>query len=116
MEAEATTSDEARRAFRAGLDAGDLAAAMRSARSLLGKNPQAGTASFIRRGVEKSAPDRLPLAPLRVALLSSFSIEFIRDTLFAFGFVEGLRLELYQAGLPFRDPGQTDAPPLRLPN
>lgn len=98
MTAEASTSNEARRAFRAGLDAGDMAAAIRSARSLLGKNPQGGTVSFIRRAVEKTSPDQLPLAPLRVALLSSFSIEFIHDTLVALAFVEGLRIELYQAG------------------
>jgi FkbH-like protein len=98
MTAEASTADEARRAFRASLDAGDMAGAMRSARSLLGRHPQAGMASFIRRAVEKTAPGHQSLAPVRVALLSSFSIDFIHDTLIALGFVEGLRIELYHAG------------------
>src|SRR5262245_11274091 len=98
MTTEASTLGEARRAFRANLDAGDMMAAMRSARTLLGESPHGGTASFIRRAVEKTSSSQLPLAPLRVALLASFSIEFLHDTLVAFGFVEGLRIDLYQAG------------------
>jgi FkbH-like protein len=98
MTVEASSADDARRAFRAGFEAGDLATAMRAARTLLGNNPQGGAASFIRRAVDKAPPDRLPLAPLRVALLSSFSIEFIHDVLVALGFLEGLRVQIYQAG------------------
>jgi FkbH-like protein len=98
MTAEVPTSTDARRAFRAGLDAGDLVTAMRAARTLLGTSPQGAAASFIRRAVEKVPPDRLALAPLRVALLSSFSIEFIHDVLVALGFLEGLHIQIYQAG------------------
>jgi FkbH-like protein len=98
MTVEASTGDDARRGFRVGLEAGDLATAMRAARILLGNNPQGGAASFVCRAVEKAPPDRLPLAPLRVALLSSFSIEFIHDVLVALGFLEGLRIQIYQAG------------------
>ena len=36
--------------------------------------------------------------PYRVALVSSFSIEFIHDSLIAFGFVNGLRIQIYQPG------------------
>jgi FkbH-like protein len=98
MTVETSTADDARRAFRGSLEAGDLATAMRAARTLLGNNPQGGAASFICRAVEKAPPDRLPLATLRVALLSSFSIEFIHDVLVALGFLEGLRIQIYQAG------------------
>jgi FkbH-like protein len=97
MTPEAPTNADARVAFRAGLDSGDLNAAQRAARALLGTGPQAAAASFIRRALEKAPPERLPLAPLRVALLSSFSIEFVHDTLIALGFLEGLRIQVYQA-------------------
>jgi len=87
-----------RRVFQAALDAGDLVEATRSARSLLNKNPLLAAASFIRHAVDKSSPERLPITSVRVALLSSFSIEFIHDALIALGFLDGLRVELYQAG------------------
>lgn len=98
MTPESPTQDDARLALRAALESGDVRAARRTAQVLLGKHPQAAAASFIRRSVDKGGIDRLALAPLRVALLSSFSIEFIHDVLIAFGFVEGLRIQIYQAG------------------
>src|SRR5262249_27771347 len=87
-----------RQSFLACLDAGDTSGTMRSARSLLGTNPQVGTVRFVRRALDKTSSAHPALAPLRVALLSSFSIEFVHDFLVAFGLVEGLRIELYQAG------------------
>jgi len=90
--------DSSRQAFLSCLEAGDTSGAMRCARSLLGQSPQAGTARLVRRAVERMSSEYLALAPLRVALLSSFSIEFVHDFLVALGLVEGLRIELYQAG------------------
>ncbi len=98
MTADTSTLEEVRLAFRAALDAGDLAGATQSARDLLSKSQLLATASFIRHAVDKSSPERLPLTSVRVALLSSFSIEFLHDALIALGFLEGLRVELYQAG------------------
>ena len=98
MTADTATPEELRRAFQAALDAGDLVGAIQSARGLLSKNPLLAAASLIRHAVEKSSPERRPLTSVRVALLSSFSIEFVHDALIAFGFLEGLRVELYQAG------------------
>jgi len=98
MTADTSIPGEVRRAFRAALDAGDLVEATRSAASLLSENPLLAAASFIRHAVDKSSPERLPLKSVRVALLSSFSIEFIHDALIALGFLDGLRVELYQAG------------------
>src|SRR5262249_37000294 len=98
MTADTSTLGEMRRAFQAALEAGDLVGATRSGRSLLSKNPFSAAASFIRHAVDKSPPERLPLTSVRVALLSSFSIEFIHDALIALGFLDGLRVELYQAG------------------
>ncbi|MBI2527068.1 MAG: HAD-IIIC family phosphatase [Candidatus Rokubacteria bacterium] len=98
MTHDASTAAEARRALRAALDGSDLAAARRAARTLLGQPSQGAAAAFIRRAIENAAAERLGLAPLRVALLSSFSIEFIHDLLIALGFLEGLHLQIHQAG------------------
>lgn len=98
MTPESPTQGDARLAFRAALEAGDLMLARRTAQVLLGKHPQTAAASFVRRSVDKAPIGRSMLAPLRVALLSSFSIEFIHDMLIAFGFVEGLRIQVHQAG------------------
>jgi FkbH-like protein len=98
MTSEASLSQDARRTFQAGLDAGDLVTARNAARALLGRNPQAHVATFVRRGLDKIPTDRLPLVPLRIALMSSFSIEFIHDVLAALSFLEGLRIQIYQAG------------------
>ena len=40
---------------------------------------------------------------MKVALLSSFSIEFLHDSLVAMGLLGGMRIEIYQAGLPLFD-------------
>lgn len=98
MMRDASTAGDARRSFLAALEGGDGVAATRAARTLLGKTPQGAVATFIRRAIENTPADRLPLAPLKVALLSSFSIEFIHDHLIALGFLEGLRIQIYQAG------------------
>jgi hypothetical protein len=97
MTADASTAGEARGVFRAALEAGDLASAKRAARTLLGNNPQGGAASFISRAIQKAPPDRVPLTPLRVALLSSFSIEFIHDVPWRSGSWKGCASDL-QAG------------------
>src|SRR3990170_527237 len=98
MMRDASTAGDARRSFLAALEGGDGVAATRAARTLLGKTPQGAVATFIRRAIENTPANRLPLAPLKVALLSSFSIEFIHDHLIALGFLEGLRIQIYQAG------------------
>jgi len=98
MTNDASTAAETRRSLRAALDGGDLAGATRAARTLLSKSPQGAAAAFIRRAIENTSAERLPLAPLRVALLSSFSIEFIHNLLIALGFLEGLGVRVYQAG------------------
>ena len=90
--------DKFRQTFLGCLEAGDTNGAMRTARSLLGLNPPVGTVRFVRHAMEKTSSEHVALAPLRVALLSSFSIEFVHDFLVAFGLAEGLRIELYQAG------------------
>ncbi|HUG37118.1 MAG TPA: HAD-IIIC family phosphatase [Candidatus Limnocylindrales bacterium] len=98
MTTDPSSSPDARALFLGALEAGDLPAATRAARSLLGQTPAGAAASMIRRTVGKTPADRLPLVPVKVALLSSFSIEFVHDALIALAFAEGLRVEVYQAG------------------
>src|SRR5437867_6058941 len=72
--------------------------AIQAARTLLEREPGRRIHRFLRDAL--AAPD-LSLAglrPLKVALLSSFSIEFIHDSLVALGFVAGLKIDIYQAG------------------
>ncbi len=54
--------------------------------------------SFIRKNIEKNTTVFKTLPRMRVALLSSFSIDFIHDALVALGFLNGLQIEIYQAG------------------
>jgi FkbH-like protein len=84
--------------FVAALDAGDLPRAIVAARTLLGTMPRLHLLSFVRKAI-----DRLPAAPaglltLRVALLSSFSSEFVHDALHALAFLDGIRLQILQPG------------------
>jgi FkbH-like protein len=87
----------AREMFLGALEAGDLPRATAAARALT-----AGGAghqlSFVRKTVDRTPLDRLGLAPLKVALLASFSIEFLHDALIARGFVDGLHTRIYQPG------------------
>jgi FkbH-like protein len=96
---EAASGDTGMRAKVQGLlESGARDAAIQSARTLLAEQPGARTLRFLRRLAESDAASGAGLKPFRIALLSSFSIEFIQDPLVAQGFLNGLRLELRQAG------------------
>lgn len=89
---------------------GEGFAAMQAARSLLELAPGRGTHRFLRDAFSSVDAGRLGLKPLKVALLASFSIEFLHDALIAVAAGAGLKLELYQpAFATFRqeilDPG-----------
>jgi FkbH-like protein len=95
MTFEPVARGDLRQTFSAALARQDVHAASRAARAMLrdGKSRDAKFVSNAVRGAE------LPGAPkLRVALLSSFSIEFLTDTLTAQAFAEGLRVEIHLAG------------------
>ena len=66
-------------------------------RSLVEENDAPRQYSFIRKNIEKSIAIEV-LPTIRVALLSSFSIDFIHDALIAIGFLNSLRVEIYQSG------------------
>lgn len=87
-----------RSAIRSSLDGGAIHSAMQSARLLLQQQPSLVTFRFLRQLVDGLNADALGLKTFKVALISSFSIEFIHDSLIAHGFVNGLRIEIYQPG------------------
>ncbi len=76
---------EARAAFLAATAAGDTHRAIRAAQQLLRRGGAQGL-SFLRREIEKVTHWSSSLTPLKVALLSSFSIEFIEPALVVHGF------------------------------
>ena len=82
-----------RQALVAHLEAGELHEATQDARTLLEVVPGRRTHRFVRTLLASSAAT---LKVRKVALLSSFSIEFLQDALIAHGFAAGFRLDPYQ--------------------
>jgi FkbH-like protein len=78
------------------LQSGNLPQAIQAVRSLLRSDSHIHQLRFIRKSVESTPA--LPLTTIRVALLSSFMIDFVSDALVVNGFLDGLRVELYIAG------------------
>jgi FkbH-like protein len=83
-----------RTATAAAVDASDAGGAARLARRLIEARPGLPTYRFLRRRAE--AATFLP--PYRLALLSSFSVEFLHDALIAHAFAQGLCLSIHQTG------------------
>ena len=94
----ATADNGLREKIEAQLEAGQRDSAIQAARLLLSEQPGLRSLRFVRKAAESDAALRAGLKPYKVALLSSFSIEFAHDALIAYGFINGLRLDLYQAG------------------
>src|SRR5262249_21644369 len=76
----------------------DLSHAMQTARALLQENSRIREWAFLRKELAKIPSGELATQPLKVALLSSFSTEFLHAPLVAYGFVNGLDIQIYQAG------------------
>jgi len=88
---------EARAAVCAATAAGDTPRAIRAAEDLL-RRGGAQDLSFLRREIEKATNWSPPLAPVKVALLSSFSIEFVEPALVVQGFLSGLAVQIHRGG------------------
>jgi FkbH-like protein len=87
-----------RSSFLNSLQAGEKFPAIELARKLLDRDPGLRQVSFISRLLENAAHTKLALKPLKVALLSSFSIEFLRAPLLVYSFLSGIDLQLYLPG------------------
>lgn len=93
----ADQEDYGRASFVEALVSGNLPQICCSARQLLTTTPASiRTARFIRSQTEARPPTSLQ--PLRIALLSSFSLELIEDSLWAHGLLEGLDLQIHWTG------------------
>lgn len=102
--------DALREQVRTLLTRGKRHEAIQAARELLAGAGGLRTWRFLAKLAADTSPEQSGLKPLRVALLSSFSIEFAQDALQAYGLTNGLRIEVYRAGFgAFRqeilDPG-----------
>jgi FkbH-like protein len=91
-------SGNLREKLTASLAGGQIHQAMQAAQELLETEPGRGTHRFLRECAEASGGAPAGLKPIKVALLSSFSTEFLHDSLVAFGFAAGLQIDIYQAG------------------
>lgn len=80
----------------AGFSNGEGFAAMQAARLLLALAPGRRSYRFLRDTIASIDPERAALKPLKIALLASFSIEFLHDALVALALGAGYRLEIYQ--------------------
>src|SRR5206468_3000608 len=87
-----------RERFVSSLKAGDPIRAVQAARLLLANNSTVRDWTFVRKEKDKLLPASLRLHRFRVALLSSFSSEFIHAPLIAYGLANGMDIEIYQAG------------------
>lgn len=94
----ADNSAELRNSISQSLKAGALPQALQCVRALLQSSPSLVNYRFLRQLVAEMPPELPGIKPYRVALLSSFSIDFIQDALIAHGFANGLRVEVYQSG------------------
>ncbi len=84
--------------FLKSLERGDISSARQAARLLLQSDAGSSVCSFLRRALAASGQKLSMLQPLRVGLLSSFSSEFLHDPIEIYAFLDGIRVEIYQAG------------------
>jgi FkbH-like protein len=84
--------------FVAALQAGEKFKAIRLAKTLLSEDSGLRQLTFFTRELEKISRGALGLRQLKVALLSSFSIEFLKQPLLVWGFLNGIDVDLYLAG------------------
>jgi len=94
----ASEEDDLRQSVLSHLEHGRTYEAMYAARRLLDRQPGRRTHRFLRDALTGSATSATGFKRLKVALLSSFSIEFVHDSLVALGLIAGMRIEIYQAG------------------
>jgi FkbH-like protein len=87
-----------RDALTAALQNQNINQAMVYANSLINEDNRSKPYGFVNKAFAGCDQAMAALYPLRVALLSSFSIEFIHDCLKCYGFINGFAVEIYQAG------------------
>jgi FkbH-like protein len=92
------TTSSTRSDFLSALQSRNTFGAIRAARTLMADESGLRQVSFIARELGKIAPDQLELKPLKIALLSSFSVEFLRQPLLVKSFLNGISAQIYLPG------------------
>ena len=87
-----------RDAFTSHVQAGNRDHAVQCARLLIIEFASAKTYRFLGKIISGNDGLNLGLRPFKIALLSSFSIEFLHDSLIAYGVANGIKVEFYQTG------------------
>ena len=93
----AKREEQLRKEFTSHVQVGNRDHAIQMARLLLKEYASPKTYRFIGKAIRVDKATGSGLRPFRMALLSSFSIEFIHDALFAHGVANGLMIEFYQS-------------------
>ena len=81
----------------AALETGDTMRAIQAARDLLLAWPSTRSARVVASAMAARQSAHAGLRPMRIALLSTYSSEFVRDHLLAWGLASGLALDIQQA-------------------
>ena len=98
MTLSAHTKANAREAFVTAKKERDTYQAIRAARELVQGEGGIRHLSFLAREIEATTDWRVPLHPLKIALLSSFSIEFAQPAIVTYGFLNGLEIKVFRGG------------------
>ncbi|MBF0188503.1 MAG: HAD family hydrolase [Magnetococcales bacterium] len=80
------------------LDSGEMHPAIQAARQLMALDSSVRQWSWLRRTIDRRAVKLTGLKPVKVAILSSFTLDFIHDSLIGQGFLNGLRITIQQSG------------------
>ncbi len=94
----AQTQADAKEAFVAAKKERDTYQAIHAARDLVQGDGGIRHLNFLSREIESTTNWRVPLHPLKIALLSSFSIEFAQPAIVTYGFLNGLDIKVYRGG------------------
>ncbi len=96
--ARAMNPEEIKGAFSEVCRKNDIYAAQSLVRSILGRADNIRTIRSLSREIRRHQENLEGLHPVKLALLSSFSIGFIKDALIVAGFLDELGIEVYEAG------------------
>ena len=89
---------ERREAFEAAIVGSNVERAAKAASELLAHENTIRNWKFIASASKEIRSGANRLTQVKVALLASFSIEFVHDVLISCAFAEGIKIEIYQAG------------------
>lgn len=97
-ESKSESAAEPRAIFAQACSDGDYYAARKAGRSLMSENAHGNVLRFLAKTIVEHHDGISPLARKKVAVLSSYSFEFIKDALIVESFLAGVFADIYQPG------------------